>query len=340
MLVAHSGPVYFGDGVTDIFLISPQTPGQLVIYDGLVLGLVTLPPDYGLPVLVRQAQDAQGNLGAVADCVGVELVGCPEALLLESAALPSGEQGADVRVQCGLVPAVRSGRQQRKAVLDQEEVVGVGAVADEELVAGLVAAGGDDGEGVGVEGDVAAWFGAVVEEVGDGLQGHVVVLGPAGGPAGDVVEGAGVDEEPGVEEVVAADARVDSGDESAVLVELGLLLAQEGGGARGQQGLQLERPADGHAGSHVLRRGQDALPGGEGGRVTVEAEADGEDGVHSGTLEATHNRCWRAGNGAQSCDWNSEDLLVNLGSRVSWGLSLDDAPGSKRLLPIVRGVVS
>ena len=188
-----------------------------------------------------------------------------------------------------------------------------GAVADEELVAGGVRARGGDGEVGLVEGDGAA-VGGVVEQVGDGLQDHVVVLGELvlrlwrG-----VVKGAAVDEVPRVEEVVTRDHvwSVRRRDERPVRFKLGLLLGEERRCRGREKRLQLGGPADGHAGRDVLARGQHGAPELELG-VRLEAQRGREDGVHGGALELAHDGPGRVSQGAKEARRDSKDGLLGL----------------------------
>ena len=111
------------------------------------------------------------------------------------------------------------------------------AVADAHFLAGGISLVGRDGEAFVVKGYGTARVG-MVEEIGDGLEGHAILAGAvsvglafpvglglaAGGHV--VVKGAGVDEEPVVEVVVAGDVGVGKGglEEGVVFLPFGALL--------------------------------------------------------------------------------------------------------------------
>lgn len=255
-------------------------------------------------------------MGAVARRLRIEHVLPPKARVLEALTLPRGyERGTQVRVQARLVPRVHR-RRQRKAVLDEQEIVGVRAVPDKQLVARHVRLRGGDGEEAVVKGDGAP-VGRVVEQVRHGLQHHVVLLGPLllRLPR-RVVKRARVDEQPRVEEVFLADfvARLREGrglDGGPVLVEFGALLGEEGGGGGWEESAQLGGPADGERGVNVLLGGEDAAPG-EEVRGCIEAERGGEDGVHGGAGEGAGDGGGCVGYCAEGGGGDFEDDLVCL----------------------------
>lgn len=125
--------------------------------------------------------------------------------------------------------------------------------------------------------------GSVVEVIRERIERHAIVSilrDRAGrGRRRDVVESARVDEQPGVLVNVVAHVREGGRGQRPVLLQLLLLVGEQGGGLRREEGLQRARPAEGHAGAEGGVRREDGAPGGADRRGGVEREEGREDVV-------------------------------------------------------------
>ncbi len=155
----------------------------------------------------------------------------------------------------------------------------------------------------------------MVEEVGYGLHDHAVVGREGGGARGLVVEGACVDEQPGVEVVLAGEGGVEGGllDGGPVPRELGLLLAEEGEGRLGEVGVQGGIPGEGQAGGHGAAGGEHGVPEAVFGAGLVHGQLSGEDRMDFRTFwEGLFDFGADCFDGPEGGCGNVEDPLVSL----------------------------